>query len=80
MEAEKQIGQPTFGQKAVGVNFNPSQDTKVDEIKRKAAELIDLCNNYRRENAGEPARYMSKAVSHFEDGCMNAVKAVTWVN
>lgn len=32
----------TFGQKAVGLTFNPSGNDKVDKAKQLAAELIDL--------------------------------------
>jgi hypothetical protein len=32
----------TFGQKAVGLTFNPSGNVKVDNVKRKFAEIIDM--------------------------------------
>ena len=32
----------TFGQKAVGLTFNPSDNDKVDKAKQLAADLIDL--------------------------------------
>ena len=32
----------TFGQKAVGLTFNPSGNDKVDKAKQLAADLIDL--------------------------------------
>ena len=32
----------TYGEKLVGITFNPSKMPDVDEIKRKAAEMIDL--------------------------------------
>ena len=31
----------TFGEKAVGLTFNPSNDPTVEAIKRKCADLID---------------------------------------
>lgn len=37
----------TFGQKAVGLSFNPSNNPKVDELKKAAAAFIDLCNEMR---------------------------------
>jgi len=68
----------TFGEKAAGVSFNPSKDPEVDHVKRMSAELIDKINALRRASSGEKARYFSKAISHIEDGQMNAVKAITW--
>lgn len=68
----------TFGEKAAGVTFNPSHDPAVDEIKKTSAKLIDLINDLRNHASGDAARYFSKAISHIEDGQMNAVKAITW--
>lgn len=68
----------TFGEKACGVSFNPSNDPVVDEIKKKSAELVDLIHGLRSGVTGEAARYYSKAISHIEDGQMNAVKGRTW--
>jgi hypothetical protein len=31
----------TYGGKAVGLTFNPSQNSEVDEIKKSAANFID---------------------------------------
>lgn len=70
--------QMSFGEKACGVSFNPSNDPQVDKIKQKSAELVDLINDLRSGVTGEAARYYSKAISHIEDGQMNAVKARTW--
>jgi hypothetical protein len=41
---ESPIDKPelTFGQHFVGLYFNPSGDSKVDKIKRLAAEMVDL--------------------------------------
>lgn len=70
----------TFGEKAAGVNFNPGGHPKVDEIKTKFADIIDICNDLRTETNCTPgaARYYSKAISAAEDAQMNAVKAITW--
>ena len=69
----------TPGQKAAGVNFNPSNLPMVDDLKNMAAEFIDACD-IEREAAGrgEKGRYYSKAISSIEDGQMNALKAATW--
>lgn len=37
--------EPTFGELAVGLSFNPSQLSDVDKVKRAFANLIDMCNN-----------------------------------
>lgn len=35
----------TFGQKAVGLSFNPSNDSTVDKVKQTFADVIDLVEN-----------------------------------
>lgn len=35
----------TFGEKLVGLNFNPSNNEKVDKAKKLCAELADLLNS-----------------------------------
>lgn len=37
--------EPTFGEIAVGLSFNPSNLSDVDKVKRAFADLIDMCNN-----------------------------------
>jgi len=69
----------TFGQKAVGVTFNPSNNSKVDEIKGKFADVIDTLNDLRNEAPGsEVARMLSVAITEAQTAQMWAVKAVTW--
>lgn len=72
----------TFGQKAMGVNFNPSKDPFIDEIKQSFADIADKLDDKRNEPTctGGAKRYYSKAISHAEDAQMNAVKAVTWAH
>ena len=41
MEEEKEL---TFGEKAVGIGFNPSMKDDVNVVKRSFSRLIDLCN------------------------------------
>ena len=41
--------QLTFGEKLVGLNFNPSNDDRVSKAKRLCAELADLLNDDRQE-------------------------------
>lgn len=62
----------SYGEHLVGVSFNPSARADVDEIKKKAAELIDLifqkCGDRRNE---------ALAITAIEEGAMWAVKAKT---
>lgn len=69
----------TFGEKAVGITFNPGGNPLVDSIKEKAAEYIDLLNEARNltEN-GEVKRQISIAITEAQTSQMWAVKAVTW--
>lgn len=70
----------TDGEYRVGVSFNPSANPLVDEIKKKTAELIDLCLGIADVNgagavAGEREAY--EACSFYETAAMWAVKAAT---
>jgi hypothetical protein len=42
--------QPTFGEKLVGITFNPSGDPKVQKAKELCAELADLLNDNRQKD------------------------------
>jgi hypothetical protein len=37
----------TFGEKAVGLSFNPSGMSDVDKLKKAYAEIIDHMNDFR---------------------------------
>ena len=68
----------TFGEKACGVSFNPSNREDVDLIKRKYAEIVDLLEEHRKDSNPEVARMLSIAVTETQTAQMWAVKAVTW--
>jgi hypothetical protein len=70
----------TFGQKAVGVSFNPSGNADVDELKRRFALIIDQCHMRRGQlMAGSEAhRLWSIAITEAQTAQMWAVKAATW--
>lgn len=69
----------TFGEKAVGLTFNPSQNEGVQQIKEKCAELIDLLNDVRDSTLdGDIKRMLSVAITDVQTAQMWAVKAVTW--
>lgn len=68
----------TKGEYRVGITFNPSNDPHVNEIKKLAAEFIDLCAHLKDPNAdGEVVRLWALAMTHAEDAAMWAVKAIT---
>lgn len=67
----------TLGQKRVKAEFNPEKDNTVDQIKNKAAELIDLLETLRETTAtGERHRIISLAQTNVETAAMYGVKAV----
>lgn len=68
----------SFGQKAVGLEFNPSGDEAVGNIKRACAELIDCLDAYRGRLGPEQDRMLSLAITDIQTAQMWAVKAVTW--
>lgn len=69
----------TFGEKAVGLTFNPSNDPTVQRIKSLCAELIDEIHELRTNQPNaEIARMASIAITEIQTAQMWAVKAATW--
>ena len=70
----------TYGEKAVGLSFNPSGDEKVDRLKQLYAEIIDGLDMARDNVQGQPeaVRLFSIAITEAQSAQMWAVKAVTW--
>lgn len=69
----------TFGEKAVGLTFNPGGDPAVHECKRKFAEVIDHMNALRlNSDSAEVKRMASIAITEAQGAQMWAVKALTW--
>ena len=68
----------SFGEKAVGLTFNPSNDEKVQKAKELFAEIINLMNEVRGEQRSEQARLCSIAITEAQGAQMWAVKAITW--
>ena len=69
----------TFGEKAVGLSFNPSGDDAVAQCKQEFAAVIDRMNELR--NASDNAdvkRMASVAITEAQTAQMWAVKAITW--
>lgn len=71
--------QLTFGEKLVGLNFNPSNDDKVSKAKRLCAELADLLNDDRaeRETTQLESLLFPQTVGKILDAQMNVVKLLT---
>ncbi len=76
----------SLGEMRVGISFNPGGHEQVNEIKRRAAELIDYVESQRPPkdqeqkfvgHHNEVNRLISLAQTHLEDAAMWAVKAVT---
>lgn len=69
----------TFGEKAVGLTFNPSNDPNVQSCKKDFAKIIDALNNMRTvTSSAEVKRMVSVAITEAQTAQMWAVKAITW--
>jgi hypothetical protein len=69
----------TFGEKAVGLDFNPSGDKTVTQLKQLYAQIIDICDAARTTGTkGEKARLWSIAITEAQGAQMWSVKAATW--
>ena len=69
-DSEKEL---TIGEQRVRTQFNPNNNTVIDQVKRKTAELIDLCETLKPKDA----RLASLAQTEYEAAAMWAVKAAT---
>ena len=76
---EQPMREPTYGEKACGVSFNPGNNPHVDSIKKSFAAIVDDLNVLRgtTDNA-EIKRMLSVAITEAQTAQMWAVKAVTW--
>jgi len=69
----------SFGEKLVGISFNPSQDSKVAKAKQLCAELADLVSE---EYNSKENSYLSRClydhtIGEILNAQMNAVKLLT---
>jgi len=70
----------SYGEKAVGITFNPSNDDEVHLIKTRYAEIINHLNDVRSATEdGEQKRLISIAITEAQGAQMWAVKAITWL-
>lgn len=69
----------SFGAKAVGLSFNPSNNPVVDACKREFAAVVDRMHHL-REHTSDPEikRLASIAITEAQTAQMWAVKAITW--
>lgn len=69
----------SFGQKAVGLTFNPGGSGDVHQIKTHYASLIDMLQGFKDATDNpERKRQLSVAITEAQTSQMWAVKAVTW--
>ncbi len=76
MTADREL---SFGEKAVGITFNPGGNSSVTACKAAFAIVINQMNDLRndRDNA-EVNRMASIAITEAQTAQMWAVKALTW--
>jgi hypothetical protein len=70
----------TFGEKLVGLNFNPAGDTKVERVKRLCAELADILQEeyfYQEATSELRNQLYNHAVGEILNAQMNVVKVIT---
>jgi hypothetical protein len=69
----------TFGQKAVGLTFNPSGNPDVHDCKLAFATAIDMMHELRESSESMDVKRMaSVAITEAQTAQMWAVKALTW--
>lgn len=81
-QSENQRGELTFGEKAVGITFNPGGMPEVNNIKSLCAAVIDELNTQREvakaAGNGEKIAQYTLAIRDIQSGQMWGVKAATW--
>jgi hypothetical protein len=84
-QTERQL---TFGEKAVGLTFNPSGDAKVNKAKQLMAEALDLLTETEQQKtefgtktqSWEANVFRTNAFNKIVDAQMALVKYITWNN
>lgn len=72
-----QVKEKTLGQKRTHADFNPSEDSDIQRIKRMTANLIDCVESFKNKTQDEEVlRCLTHAQGNFENGAMWAVKGV----
>lgn len=74
----------TYGERLVGLNFNPSGDAKVAQLKTLFAEIVDICadelSDIDEDSVDEyqAGPIWREAIMRSLDAQMWTVKAATW--
>ena len=69
----------TYGEKAVGITFNPSANPEVENIKYRFAQVIDTLHERREAtDDAELKAMLTTAITSAQTAQMWAVKAITW--
>ena len=69
----------TYGERAVGIGFNPNGDAAVAASKMTFAQAIDQMDRLRAASSSpEQKRLASLAITEAQSAQMWAVKALTW--
>lgn len=69
----------TMGQRLVGLDFNPSGDSKVQRVKEICAELADLLRPEIQSSSSPLKRYLYEhAIGEILNAQMNVVKVLTF--
>lgn len=77
---ETETKELTYGEKAVGITFNPGGMPQVNTIKGLSAILIDELDSQRKSMSGngEIVAQYTLAIRKIQEGQMWGVKAATW--
>jgi len=79
IEPQEQPRALTYGERAVGLTFNPAKNPEVSDCKAIAATFIDQMNDLRNATTDpEVKRMCSIAITDAQSAQMWAVKAITW--
>jgi hypothetical protein len=78
-EQNEQKRELSFGQKLVGLDFNPSGDPKVLKAKQLCAELADLLHDHTKQSEASPlsSALFNHTVGEILNAQMNVVKVLT---
>lgn len=79
---EEEVAVPTpeltYGEKLVGLTFNPGGDPNVYACKKDFASIIDNLARLREQSTSpEQKRHLSVAITQIQDAQMRSVKALT---
>lgn len=79
LNTNMEIRELTFGEKLVGLTFNPSGDEKVTRAKQLCAELADLLHyDFSRGQSGLAATLYEHTLGEILNAQMNVVKVLTF--